>query len=212
MNSKENLIYKNQYDKIKEKLNQYSIEENLLIEDQKRKILYLKKLEKNLFHTEEAKIIIRHVAQKTQEELQWKISEIVSLALSAVFENPYEFLCEFAIKRGKSEAFLKFKKEEFEYNPMEDTGGGAVDVASFALRVACWKLSKKRNIIILDEPFKHLSKEMQIKASKILKLLSKKLKIQFIIITHSDTLEESADKIFRIRKIKNKSIVEIEKG
>ncbi|KKK86498.1 hypothetical protein LCGC14_2762610, partial [marine sediment metagenome] len=61
---------------------------------------------------------------------------------------------------------------------------------------------KSRNVILLDEPLKNLSQNMQDKASMMLKELSNRLGIQFIIVTHEDTLTEYADRVFRVRQSK----------
>ena len=87
---------------------------------------------------------------------------------------------------------------------MEDNAGGINDVVCFAIRVALWNLQrgKKNNTIILDESFKFLSRDLQLQACQILKKLSAKLKLQFILVTHSPIMEKAADKLFRIVKIK----------
>jgi DNA repair exonuclease SbcCD ATPase subunit len=54
----------------------------------------------------------------------------------------------------------------------------------------------------MDEPLRFLSEDLQEKASLMIKELSKKLKLQFIIITHEPTLATYADKEFRVT-IKN---------
>jgi DNA repair exonuclease SbcCD ATPase subunit len=61
---------------------------------------------------------------------------------------------------------------------------------------------RTRNTIILDEPFKHLSDTYQDQASAMIKELSRKLNLQFIIITHKEALTNYADKIFKV-SIKN---------
>ena len=45
-----------------------------------------------------------------------------------------------------------------------------------------------------------LSRELQPKAGEMIKMLSDKLKIQFIIITHNQDIIESADKVFEIKQ------------
>jgi DNA repair exonuclease SbcCD ATPase subunit len=84
---------------------------------------------------------------------------------------------------------------------MDASGGGAVDVASFALRIASWSMKQPRfkNTIILDEPLKNLDKERQEKGSAMLKEVSKRLGIQFIIVTHEETLSSFSDKTFEVR-------------
>ena len=164
---------------------------------------------KELEISEEAQTIIQLVAQKTQEELEYRLSELVTLSMRAVFDDPYDLTVKFVIRRGKTECDLLFSKNGQEFDPMSSTGGGVVDIASFALRVALWSLSKPRtrNVLILDEPLRFLSRELQPKASLMLKELSKKLDLQIIMVTHSSDLIIGADKVFNISKVRGVSKV-----
>jgi DNA repair exonuclease SbcCD ATPase subunit len=89
-----------------------------------------------------------------------------------------------------------------ELSPLSASGGGAVDIAAFGLRLSLWTLPEKRTrgVIVLDEPFRFLSKDLHAKAGQAIKELSARLGLQFIIVTHENTLQESADKIFRVEK------------
>jgi ABC-type sulfate/molybdate transport systems ATPase subunit len=153
----------------------------------------LQEKNRSLIRHERAREIVRSVGLKTQEQLQFHIADITSLALEAVFDNPYELKVEFVQRRNKTECDLYFVRGDNKVDPMEAAGVGAVDVASFALRIA-----RTRNTIILDEPFRFLSANYQEKASTMLKEISDKLKIQFIIVTHEETLTAAADKIFEV--------------
>lgn len=106
----------------------------------------------------DAQAIIQVVAQKTQDELRYQLSELPKLALSSVFDDPYDFEVEFVIKRGKTEVEFWFVREGVRINPKKNSGLGAVDIAGMALRPALWSLRTPRNrpTIWLDEPFKHL--------------------------------------------------------
>lgn len=150
--------------------------------------------------SEQAQAIIQAVAQKTQSELKYRLSEIVSLALAAVFEDPYKLKVNFVIQRGKTECILLFERNGELFDPLFSSGGGAVDIAAMALRVAIWSLTqpKTRNVLILDEPFRFLSKEYQVKASLMLKELSEKLSLQIIMVSHSESLIDGANKVFRV--------------
>jgi DNA repair exonuclease SbcCD ATPase subunit len=77
-----------------------------------------------------------------------------------------------------------------------------VDVACFALRLALWNLSqpKLRNTIILDEPFRYLSSNLQDRAASMLKEISSQLGIQIIMISHIEDIIGSADKIFKVEQ------------
>jgi DNA repair exonuclease SbcCD ATPase subunit len=95
---------------------------------------------------------------------------------------------------------LFFVRDGEKVNPIDATGGGAVDIAAFALRVASWSMMNPRTrpVMILDEPLKNLDKERQQKGSAMIKEVSERLGIQFIIITHEEALTEYADKTFNV--------------
>ena len=163
-------------------------------------------------HLSEARELLALVALETQEQLRYHISEIVTLAMDAVLDEPYSLEVDFVPKRGKTECELWFSRDGERVKPMDATGGGAVDVAAFALRVAIWSLKadKTRATIILDEPYRFLSINLQPRAGKMLKELSVRLGIQFIMVTHSEALAECADKIIHTRIVKGVTKVEVE--
>jgi len=171
----------------------------------------LKQLQRSLHRHEEAKEIIRAVGLKTQEQLQFSIGDITTLALEAVFNDPYELKVEFVQRRNRTECDLLFVRDGMVVDPLSASGGGTIDVAAFALRIASWSMSnpRTRNTIILDEPLRFLSADCQERASAMIKELSQRLGLQFIIVTHNDILTSYADKVFetRIRKGVTKVIV-----
>lgn len=147
-----------------------------------------------------AREIITTVAKDTQQQLEIRITNIVTMALAAVFPDPYQFVLRFTERRNQTEADLLLVRDGEEVNPIDATGGGVLDVVSFALRVAVLLMSNYRRIIILDEPFRHLSEDLQPKASEMMKMLSDKLGIQFIMVSHEDGIIGSADNVITIKK------------
>jgi DNA repair exonuclease SbcCD ATPase subunit len=145
---------------------------------------------------EQALVFVQDVAQRTQEQLTLHIEDVVNTALDTCFPDEYQFKLVFEIKRNKTEARLVFHKNGFEIDPMEASGGGVVDVASFALRIAAWSLGKTNNVICLDEPMKFLSRDLQPRAGEILKEISSKLGLQFIMVSHVADIIQSADRVF----------------
>lgn len=156
-----------------------------------------------------AREVIREVGLKTQQQLQFHISDIASLALEAVFPDPYQLKVDFVQRRNKTECDLIFVRDENEIDPLEASGLGVVDITSFSLRIAAWSMlhPRIRNVIILDEPFRFVSENYQEKASAMIKEVSDKLGIQFIINTHVEALATSADRVFEIGKKRNKSYI-----
>lgn len=153
-----------------------------------------------LENLEKARSIIRLVGLTTQQQLQYHISDVTSLALESIFKDPFKVNLNFVERRNKTECDIMFEKNGEEYEPIDATGGGVVDVAAFALRIACWSMSikKSNNVIILDEPMRFLSENYQEQASQMIKEVSEKLGIQFIIVTHEPLLAEYADKTFKV--------------
>ena len=169
----------------------------------------LKNWRRELRFHEQAREIIKSVGLKTQQQLQIHISDITTLALESIFDDPYELKVEFVERRNKTECDLKFARNGEELDPMSASGGGAVDVAAFALRIASWSMERPRSspVIILDEPMRFLSENLQERASKMIKELSVKLGIEFIIITHEQELTTYADKVFEVTNRKGISKV-----
>jgi len=155
----------------------------------------------------QARVLMQQAAKETQSLLEHEISNIVTLAIQSVFDEPYEFIARFVERRNKTECDLLFLLEGQEVDPMESSGGGLLDVASLALRIAFWNLNRTSPVFILDEPLKWLSVDMHHKASAMFKMLSDKLGIQFIIVSHLEDLKESADRVFTVKKGKIASVI-----
>lgn len=185
---------------LKSKLDERKGERNQILNTIERFTLDNKKNSKSLVRHEQAREIIRTVGLHTQKQLQFHISDITSLALDSVFHDPYELVLEFIQRRNKTECDISFKRDGHKVDPKSASGGGAVDIATFALRIASWsmRIPRSRNVIILDEPMRFLSAEYREPASLMLKEISNKLGIQFIIITHDPVLATYADKGFKV--------------
>ena len=173
----------------------------------------INRLKGEINFSEQAQAIIQKVAQETQRQLEWHISEVVTLALASTFDNPYVFKAEFVQRRGKTECDLFFERDGFKVDPVAEAGGGAVDVAAFALRVAMWSLVKPRwrNILVFDEPFKNINdktRRTQERIAEMVKVLSRKLKLQFIIVTMIPELEEMADRVHEFSLVQGKTKIE----
>ena len=152
---------------------------------------------------EEAQAFLQKVAQDTQQHLKFQIEDIVNLALETCFPGEYTFEILFEISRGKTNAELVFldQKTGRQIDPMNASGGGVVDLTTFALRIACYALEHNTdNVIVLDEPFRFLSRDLQERAGEILKTLSNKMNLQIIMVSHISEIINVADKVFEVKK------------
>ena len=149
----------------------------------------------SLEHHEEAQTITQTIAQEIQQQVHTKISTIVSRCLSAVFvEEPYEFAIRFDCKRGKTDAKLVFLRDGMELDdPMYQVGGGVIDVAALALRLACILLARprRRRLLVLDEPLKNVrGKQNRKNVRALLEALAEEMGIQIILNVDTDSYPE----------------------
>ena len=134
------------------------------------------------------------------------------MAIKSIFDRPFQFKVDFDLKRNKSECFLRIQEGEDEepFVPKDELGGGMLDTISFALRIVLWSLQSPRssNTILLDEPFKFVGQdELLDRAGQMLKEISNRMEIQFIITTHQPKLTEIADKAWKVTHDGKHSIV-----
>jgi len=185
---------------IRRKFEQEKGKRDALVSSIKSKENSVQSLKNRLRIAEEGQTIIQHVAKKTQDTLEYKISSIVSLALESIMDDPYEFLLRFEPKRGKTECVPLFKRRGIEQDPMFASGFGAVDIAAYFWRIALQNLQYPRTCktIISDEPFRDLKgDEMPERAGQAAKMISEKLGLQLIMTSHTREVISSADKVFK---------------
>jgi len=84
---------------------------------------------------------------------------------------------------------------------LDGCGGGLKDIVSFALRVAIWSLdSESSPVILLDEPFKFVSAGHRNQGAELLHTLSRKLGIQFVVVSHVAEIVNNADTAYLVSK------------
>lgn len=151
----------------------------------------LESLDRKILAVLEAVSVAQTVAQTMLTQIHQRVSSIVSQCLSDVFDKPCTFEIIWDRKRGKTIGRMVFKQGEHEYSPLSGDGGSAVEIASFAIRVAdligspAWR----RRFLILDEPFLAMDVNSKKRVQQLLTILSEKLDIQLLIITHDPTFQ-----------------------
>jgi len=147
---------------------------------------------KRLDSSLQAQEILQRLAKNVQQQAHKQIASVVTKCLRAIFPDPYTFKIIFERKRGKTEANLVLYRDGLLLeDPLNETSGGVVDVAAFALRLACLIFAKpaKRRLLCLDEPFKMVDADNAARIGDLLMSLSEELKLQIILVTHNENLQ-----------------------
>lgn len=147
----------------------------------------------------EAQQTAQGVAAAVQSAAHKAIAEVVTRCLLAVFgPDAYTFEIRFESKRSKTEAVLLFKHGDLEIDPLSAAGGGVIDVAGFALRLAALMLArpKLRKIIVADEPFRFINGEdYQGRVAAMLATLAEDMGIQMILVSDDQWVIDAGQEI-----------------
>lgn len=148
----------------------------------------------NLSSAEDAQRIIQESSLAIQNIVYASINTVVSKCMETVFDQPYRFKIEFERKRGKTEAVLKFIRDGIELDdPINQAGGGVIDVAAFALRLAALILQRPplRRILVCDEPWRCLrGRTYRSRMRALVESLSKELGVSFILCVDHEAYGE----------------------
>jgi hypothetical protein len=181
----------------------------------------IKMAKRNQSQYERSLEIVKLVGLETQKALEYRLSEQVSLAEAAIFDDPYELVVNFIEKRGKTEAELFFKRRNLMIPTASNMSGhGAKEVAGLSTRVSYLTMRRDMKIrptLFLDEPFARLNGMKQNhRTLALLNEISEKppkgLGFQIIAVVNEakisrEMIMENADKVFLVTQTKGKSKV-----
>ena len=177
-------------------------ERNVLISQLQQKEEEIKDSKYYLNNLIKARWTLAEVAKLTQQKVSNHIESLVTMAIQSVYDSNFTFHCDFDIKRNKSECILSIKeKDGRNFTPKDEDGGGILDVISTALRIVLWTMQEPRSIntFVLDEPGKFLGDLIE-PFGVFIKEVSRKLNIQFIIVSHDQRLKSIGDRIWNVTK------------
>lgn len=161
-------------------------------EDIEKKIdgLGLERLEKSL-------IILQKLSEGQREKAKIRLEELGTQALRYSLGDDYRMIITVEGTKSRPKASVKVLTESTGVltDPISENGGGIVDIISIALRLVVLQSYDPpiEGPIILDEPFKMVSKEYVPMLSEFLKKISADFGRQIIMVTHNDYLAESCE-------------------
>ena len=147
----------------------------------------------------ESAIVLGKLSEKQRAAAKAKLEELCTFALQYSISPDLESKIELTTLRGKPAAqlFIVNNATGVRTTPVAANGGGIVDIVSTAIRFVItevWRDPFINGPMILDEAYKHLSKEYTALIAEFLKTLSTDFDRQIILSTHNDFIAQSADK------------------
>jgi len=193
------IIGRSEYDKTAKDINDSVVLFNSVNEQADIYFNKIETLKKEYEAAIQARIIIQTVAEKVQQTIETRINKLVNLALEIVFEKDApDFSLKIVQRRNQLEADLTVDGMD---GILDSSGGGVADIVAFAMRFAMWSfLPKKRKLLILDEPFRNLSKEYQSAVAEMVSVLSKKTQSQIIMVSHHAILSDYVDNTIEVKR------------
>lgn len=91
-----------------------------------------------------------------------------------------------------------------EPSPVNSLSGGETTCAALAFRLAICSGLTKNQLLLLDEPTVHLDEEYR---AKLRDFLGSHIFEQLIVVTHDNTFDSLPAKIFRVEKMRGRSVV-----
>jgi hypothetical protein len=150
----------------------------------------------------EASGLVAAAAKMTQDQIKEDVETLGTMAMTMVFDKPYEFKLLFEEVGGtlRCRAAMFDGDREMD-DPEFDVGGSRIDTVSISLRAVIWSLQEDtyRPVFILDEPFTSLgSGALLERTMTMMRELVDQLGIQLIIITHIDAIADCADRAWKV--------------
>jgi len=180
---------------------------NLLREQRADKIEQIEKKEQLIEDYTKAKWVLTQALLLTEQRFTAYLESMVNFVLGSVYTEDLKFKVTFEMDRGKPSCDLMVQDgDNPPYYPKDETGGGILDVISFALRIILWSLKdpRPRPVLLLDEPMKNIGKGVLLKRIvDVMKKISQDLDIQLIINTHITELAEMTDAAWEVKKTGN---------
>jgi hypothetical protein len=188
--------------------------ENALLESQalEQEEFLLSAAEKMQLSTE-ALEFLEEVANSRRGSIKSRLESILTEALQLVYDKSRSIELTYTVKANRS--FLAFEIVRETPNGkvrrvLDGTGSGlgVSDTVSVPLRLLVLLGSKQADrVCVLDESYRHLGNERVPLAAQFLKVLTERLGVQVILLSHHEALRSDVDAAYEVREGKSSSTI-----
>jgi hypothetical protein len=167
----------------------------------------VKDLEEDAVVLKKTEKVLKHLVDKLAKKDLSKMDQLITYGLNTVFPGrDIKFETELVEHGNKIKINLKTV-----YNGSvvdSDNRSSITVVESFLLRILCITKLKKAPLLLMDETFAAVGSEYIDNLSKLISDLSKKLKIDILLVTHNPAFQSFSDRSFKL--VSNEKEVKIE--
>jgi DNA repair ATPase RecN len=194
---------KNIVKKFYDKYFYYETNKNILIKEIEEINNKIEKNQKHLVNIEKAVEVIKYLINIKQDKVIEVIEKYVTLSLKKLYDDSYEFKI---IKRKmKNKYNIEFKIHNGEYKgflPLKMTQGRALgEIVAIVIQILFVYFFSKmgyNKMFVVDETISGFSSVNHEKVGKLLLDLSKKLKIQIIMVSNIQAIADCSSNIINI--------------
>lgn len=163
---------------------------------------------------EEATSFLNSFADERQEKVQRQVETLVTHGVQTIFGEGLTFHVISEQKANRAEVSFSLRSmmgEEVVETPILDArGGGVAAVVGFLLRLIVTLLRDDRPLLVLDETFAQLSADYEPRLAEFLRELVDQTGVQIVMVTHSESFSEHADRVYRFGQKEGQTTVALE--
>jgi hypothetical protein len=165
----------------------------------------LEKRELVLIKTEK---VLKYLIDKLVKEDLSKMDKLVTFGLNTVFPDKDLSFSSVIEERGSK---IKINLQTIDNKEVADPScySSVSVIESLILRIICIIKTKRARLLIMDETFDAVDTEYINNVGKLMEQLSKKLKLDALLVTHKTEFADRMDNVFKF--VSKNNIVEIEK-
>ncbi len=157
--------------------------------------------------------VLSSYADVRQAEVHARVEDLVTSGLQTIFEDDLRFRVIQEVRARRVETRFAVVStvggEEVETDVLNSRGGGVACVVGFLLRLLVVLLKDEyRPFLFLDETFSQLSSGYEPRLAQFLRELVDRTDCQLVLVTHSETYAEFADRVYRLSLVKGATKVE----
>lgn len=156
------------------------------------------------FTLEQSVEVLQLLEKNWQRTFEESLARTVSHGLSLVFGREYELRIKTKLRGDSPTVEFSLLHDDLETDILDAEGGGVVVLTAFLFRVLLTLSTQPplAKVMLLDEPFAHLSPEFRPAAAALIRRLVTDAGLQIILITQEPEYIDAADLAYEATQVK----------